>query len=384
MNKNFLLCLASILFAYVLLEFGLTALFSPAAPETYWVWSNDRTITFDPVAGFRLTREEAYRSRITKGQVEYCGVYRGNNRGFADRDNFVPERTIPAEKLPRYAVFGDSFSHAQYNPHNWPDHAEDLLFDAGRPTQLLNFALDGQGLANWWSILRGEIEKRNYQIDGVIFAVFEDNLFRPFTMIHMNAGKLYLGRLPYWNAERTPKSFAEASRYMPEVKAAHLLDRRNFFRALSGEWTPPVEREWFLLGRMRKLLGRILPPAPLPAPPGLPEDCGPETNEPWRQRMVDEIATIVRRHKWKAIVVYLPSRDDLLAHGKDTFHRSETRRFAEKIGAEFHDSTSLYEALDEADIRGHFLPYDGHWNTEGSDIFAEFMFDLLTRQGRDR
>lgn len=385
-TRNTLLCIASFIFIYGFLEVCSTYFFSSTTLDSYWVYSNDKTFLFDPVSGYRMSREPTRRARITNGIIEYIGLYQGNNRGFADRDNFTFERTVSADRLPRYGVFGDSFSHAHFNIHNWPDYAEDLLYDAGRPMQLLNFSLDGQGLANWWSILKGEIERQNYQLDGLIFAVYEENLFRPFTMIHTENHRLYLGRVPFWNPEQYPKSFEQSVRYMPDIRNWFIFDEQGFFRALTGAWKPKVEREWFILGRAKQLFAKVVPPK-TPAAATLPEGCGPETNEPWRQRMIGEIAESVRQHRWKALVIFIPGRDSLLAHAQenlavDSHNKAETRRFAKAIGAEFHDSTILYKGMSDEEIRNHFLPYDGHWNLKGSDLFGRFVADIVARPAR--
>src|SRR5947209_1950318 len=64
-----------------------------------------KTIFFDPVRGYRLTRTPARTARITDGRIEYVGAYRGNNQGFPDRDDFGPKRD-KSYRL-RFAVLGD-------------------------------------------------------------------------------------------------------------------------------------------------------------------------------------------------------------------------------------------------------------------------------------
>jgi hypothetical protein len=71
----------------------------------------------------------------------------------------------------RVAVFGDSFSAGQQSAVNWPDRAEDITRDTGTRVQFLNFSMDGAGLANWWSVLTKLVDRDNYDLDAVVFAV---------------------------------------------------------------------------------------------------------------------------------------------------------------------------------------------------------------------
>lgn len=90
--------------------------------------------------------------------------------------------------------------------------------------------------------------------------------------------------------------------------------------------------------------------------------------------MIDDVGRMVRGKP--VMVLYVPSRAALLGQD-DSRYKSETRRFAEKIGAAFHDSAELYKGMSAQMVRGHFLPDDGHWNQRGSDRFAAYVSALL-------
>jgi len=71
-----------------------------------------KPLRFDPVRGYRLSTVPSRFARKTNGVIEFVGELRGNNQGFADRDDFSPERD--ATGIKRLAVFGDSFTAAQF------------------------------------------------------------------------------------------------------------------------------------------------------------------------------------------------------------------------------------------------------------------------------
>jgi hypothetical protein len=333
---NTLVVVVSMAATYVLLEVGSTWFFGRSLEGSYFVYSGSRTLKFDPISGYRLTREITFMTRITRGVVEYFGFYKGNNRGFPGRD-FTPERQ---DQRKRFAVFGDSFTHADYLARSWPAYVEDLTFDRGRPIQLLNFALDGTGLANWWSIIQGEVD--GYQLDGVIFAVYGDNLFRTFTMIHTENGKWWLAPLPYWNPSRYPKTLADALPFMRELEApTYIVDERRFWDSLSGAWKPPGIGEWFIQHQVSKHISafRRQPHANFVPPPPDPDD------EKWREFIITDIAATIKRHAWKPIVVYLPPQSDLLAREGETRYQSRDttlcpspgRIFPRQLGTLYRD-----------------------------------------------
>src|SRR5262245_58889199 len=132
------------------------------------------TFTFDPVCGYRVGSAPFRVVRITNGQLEFVGLRLGNAQGFCSWYDFGPER--PPGYRSRIAVFGDSFTDAYYLAQSWPDRVEHLARVRGEPIQLLNFAQFGAGLANWWSIIKRYLDADRYQIDGVIFAVWESDL----------------------------------------------------------------------------------------------------------------------------------------------------------------------------------------------------------------
>jgi len=109
--------------------------------------NQNKSIRFDPVRGFKLLKQPLRVFRITKGDIEYYGNIRGNNQYFQDRDDWYPKK--PNKDISRWAVFGDSFTAGHYLEMNWPDRVEDTT----QNLMLMNFTVDGGGLANWYNII---------------------------------------------------------------------------------------------------------------------------------------------------------------------------------------------------------------------------------------
>jgi hypothetical protein len=337
-----------------------------------------KTIEFDPIRGYRLGMTPARTARITDGRIEYVGVYRGNSQGFPDRDDFGPKRD-PAFKR-RFAVFGDSFTHAPYLGENWPARAEDLTLERGEPVQFLNFALSYTGLANWWSILTRIVKAENYEIDGVIFVVWETNLLRSFTIQatqrpHKPYQKLLFGRCYTWDPKEFPQSEGDALRFLEEDKMQYLLPPEEFEQVLQGKWPPSVPRHLrpMILTKLVRTARTMLRPSELKSTPETPGDF-----EPGRKKLIDEIRGFLDSRKLPAVVIHLPSRETVLNPTRDSaLHFEKAQAFAAALGAKFLDGGQMFKQMNAAEVRAYFFPHDGHWNQKGSNRFAEFVVEHI-------
>lgn len=360
----------------------LEALASAIAWSSWWdrsVWlfeESGRTWHFDPVRGYRLTSTPSRFCRISNGKFEYVGTARGNSQGFPDRDDFGPKRSAPGVK--RYAIFGDSFTEAQYLAHNWPDRAEDLSRDHGQPVELLNFAIAGGGLANWWSVLTKLVAAEDYELDGAIFCVYPGDLRRTFSVWeHRNAQHPLFGRTAGWDPDTFPTTLAEAKPFLHEHPAL-IVSAEEFERTLQGHWprSAPQRFRPYLLTQV----WRFVHPSP-PSP--LEEENAPVlrlSRDFARASLIRDMRQILAERRLPVMVVHIPDRDSLLdpTHAP-TWPVREVVEFADRIGGIYLDATPVFAGKSAAEIRANFLPYDGHWSQAGSDRFAAYLMQHLDR-----
>ncbi len=363
--------------AYLFVEAATTLWYLATAsrPEAYWVFEESgRTFHFDPIRGYRLSEVPSRVARITRGQVEYASVVRGNNQGFPDRDDFGPERE-PGDGR-RIAVLGDSFTSAQFLEVNWPDRAEEILRERGDATRLLNMAVDGAGIANWWSILARLVDAEDYDLDGVIFAAYSGDLRRRFSIADHTVGPhANLSRLPHWDPRTYPSTLEEARPHLRPNPNSFILSSDEFDRALAFEWLPPMRFRFDLahrIGIVARRIGEVLS-----------SDETPGVAAPPRERariFDDDLREFLRRRDLESTVVYLPRKSRVLEGGEAGVHYRETVDFAESLGARFVDGTEAFAGLESAAAGDYWFEYDGHWNQRGSDQFARFMAELIAEQ----
>ncbi len=351
--------------------------------SSFWVFEESgKTVQFDPIIGLRYTTIPSRSARITNGQAEYVATFRGNTQGFPDQDDFVPERREAAIRL---AVLGDSFTAGEHLPVNWPERVEMLARVDAYPLELLNFSVSGGGLANWWSIVTRHVALQAYELDGLVFAVFEGDLRRSFSFSdHRGYRRHVFARSPSWNPSDWPKTLEEARNLLQELEG-FIVDAQTFERAIHGQWNPYLPRPWRLYAtlRLQELLQRYTGDAvPARMPPRLPSEL------PFQKGQLDLIGDIKRfldERDLPVLIVTIPSREALLAQAPVP---ADSAEFARLLGGTLVDGTAAFAGMTEAAVRGHWLPQDGHWAEAGSDRFAawfyRYLIDWLGQQQRQK
>src|SRR6516162_7965158 len=138
-GRRLLIIALQILIPYALVEAVVTARawWTRSDASYFLLEDTGRTFFFDPIRGYRLGITQARCALYVRGQWEYFGTFRGNAQGFPYRGDFGPARPNAATR--RFAVFGDSFTHAPFLSQSWPERVEDRFRDKGESVALLNF-----------------------------------------------------------------------------------------------------------------------------------------------------------------------------------------------------------------------------------------------------
>lgn len=340
-------------------------------PESHWVYENNGTgwsYSFDPILGYALSSQPARIATVaSNGVIETTGTIRGNNLGFPDDHDFTPQRDDPTRV--RVAVFGDSFTAGYYAPRSWPEVAE----ERAPQIDFMNFAVDGGGLVNWWSVVTRHLAPQRYELDGVVFAVFGDDLRRRFSIYddgyRVDGADVFYGRVPLAQISRLPETRTDAQGYLEPVDRFVRVTPERYEALLRGEWRPRSARPFrpFLLARALGIARGLAasPPEP-PADPGF---------DPTRLRLMEEIGAAINDRGIPMLVVYLPWRDEFRDKDDPLGSVDEVREFATLIGADFLDGRAAFAGVQGGEFRGCWLPYDGHFSELGMQRFGDFVAD---------
>ncbi len=366
----------ALLLGYLLAELAVTAYrgFSWAGASFGLFAESGRTVHFDPIRGYILTKQPSRWGRITNGTVEFVGWLKGNSQGFPSRTDFAPAR--PDDSTRRIAIFGDSFSTGDYLDTNWPDRTQALAEAGGEKLQLLNFSLDGVGLANWWSILTRLVAAQNYELDGIMFVFFGNALERKFFVAENNGFRHTWRYCASWDPQTYPATVGQTRACPYMLGNAYILSDSEFEQALNRNWPPSIPRSELRPVLAKQTLDYL-------------EWWGDSMQaalwkfrgfDPEQEHLIADIHQFISSRKLPALVVFLPNRDRLLdSTWESDPYRAEAMAFSKKIGAKFVDGSGAFAKMQSADVRKDFFPYDGHWNQAGSDRFAKFRLELIPR-----
>ncbi|MBI2021514.1 SGNH/GDSL hydrolase family protein [Candidatus Daviesbacteria bacterium] len=342
-----------------------------------WLFEDSgKTIRFDPIFGYRLEKQPSRYARITKHYLEYVGIQKGNNLGFPDDSQFEPRKDRVG--LKRIVVFGDSFTSAQYIAENWPQHSEILLQNQGYQVELMNFSQEGIGLANWWRTLTEVIEKDNYEIDGIIFAVFRGDLKRKFVFAtHQNNPHPLSGHLDRWLPTYYPATLAEAKKAMKPLSEAVIVDSSVFDKAIGTTHCPfQVSQKFkpYLMEKVNIQLDLMLHNFNKASVNTVNSNLSYQEASD-RQRIIASIKDFLTKKGLSSLVVYIPSREEETnkASSYSPAEFDDTKKFSQILGSSFIDGRELYAKMSKKEIKNSFFPYDGHWNQLGSNHFADYI-----------
>lgn len=346
-------------------------------PSVYWLFEGKGPrVYFDAVSGYRMHGGPARVAKFVRAkgpfraEAEYVGGFLANSDGYPDRDDFHVTRTEPGTT--RLAVLGDSFTGGDLILH-WPDACEDEVRTRGGSAELLNFSLSGIGLANWHSILTRGIEPGGYRLDGVVFAVWDNDLARRFYVCdHEGTTRRLGGRVDSWDPADYPRTRDEALRFMSTWQA-WIVPPQDFEAAIRGDWKPERPLRPFLTNA---LLDRMRPAPPdggrvgAAVPGTLAADLA--NTERGRGRLVREMKEALDRMGVPVVVVRIPTIEEL-ADRAPAPAEPDARAFADFLGARYLDGAQAFAGLTPQQARENWYPVDLHWNQTGSDRFARWM-----------
>lgn len=342
---------------------------------------------FDPALGYRWVGTMARNTRILYGKVVADTKFAINQQGFISRQNYSNKKVFPFAK--RYIVFGDSFTAATNLHTSWPDRTTTLRSEKMKqPCEFYSFAVSGGGLANWHAIFFKNIVP-HFEFDGLILAVYGNDLSRNFSILDMDATGGYFGRF----AAQPSGLLDYKTNYSPHMKKIfRIMSNREIDKLAASpykikRWTfaPPnayaLGKIWDSLSvRINMITGEV-PFGYLKSSKSLAfTDIAISLGEE-KAAMLDEILTWCRQNKKEVLLIYIPSLQDLLLKTVNTrwvsIIFSEIAGIAEHYKVPYYDGSLAFDGLSQTELRKHWLLYDGHWNQAGSDRFASALGEFL-------
>jgi hypothetical protein len=371
-----LFLLVVIVATYVALEVVVSTTFyalgwiQPEGSKEVEAAGTDPIFVFDPIAGYRIgPTPRRYAVIDANGELECSGILKGNNLGFPDSMDFDAKR--PPSGVRRVAVMGDSMTAAQFLPRNWPETAEAILAKDGPPIEVMNFAVDGGGIVNWWGIITKRIDVNDFEIDGIVFAVCCDDLYRGLFVRHdyVESGEhsIAAGRVQGMKPPFLPRALSDAERWFLPFETP-LISPQAMDRIMGGERYHANDPMKYLvvtrLALMVYLINQFREQGKVDGE--IPFDAD-------LQRLISDIAEVLQRRKIPALVVSVPNLDP---GPPTTIHQHlpyDVQKFAELLGTTAVAGSGAFADLSSEQQRACYLRSDPHLSSMGSDRFAAFL-----------
>jgi hypothetical protein len=220
------------------------------------------------------------------------------------------------------------------------------------------------------------LDPEDYEIDAVVVAALSFDLLREF-FIHETRGYDHWmgGYVPAPKPSEWPKDLDEARPYLREIDG-YILSPAQFDAVVARQWHPlapqhawePYSPVWiqavsvFFLDLLDLL---ITGGNPLVLP---------DAFYPWQDEMIQDMVDYLDRRSLPVMLVRVPIKSQVMG-GEEP--EPLLLQFGEALGADFVDGAIAFDGFSKAQIDAHWMPYDPHWNQEGSDRFADLLFDSL-------
>ena len=397
-SVNLLLLIAATGFSYLVLEFflylliGFNVIANPVKIEdgSFGVFNRPCAV-YDSTSGYKWLPVEARLTKIVNNEVVFDQRFSGNNMGYISEQDYSYKKSDILTK--RYMVFGDSFTSAEFLDTPWPDRVQQLLDEqANGKYDIYSFAIDGGGLYNWYRIFRYEIVP-NYKFDGVIFAIWGNDLDRDFALMHHSDTMAYFNYF-----ETVPENFQDfEENYIPdmwetaEIVPDSILDER---KARALEPTPFFEfpkPDLFLLHLIPQAFERLSfrerqenfeerffsnkeSADSLMGMQQIEENYGRDKVE-----MLEYVIAHCQENDKEVILAVLPEQMGIEYNREGGYNiiQSEVSFLSRHYQTGYFDGYHPFWDLNDAEVTDCFLKYDPHWSQEGSDRFARAFASYL-------
>ncbi len=358
--------MARYLFVEVIFSSAIVLGWLQTEQQEYCFVDTGSPLRFDPISGYRISNTPTPLAQFADNKLVYVSEWRGNQQGFQDSKDFTAKPTD--KNTYRIAIMGDSYTAAPYLKVNWPERCEMLANEEGVNLEFMNFAVDGSGIANWWSIVTRLLEPEGYQIDALLFAVFDDNLERSFFFSQCHKGYTWCGYdpIPYglkWDVSNWPTTPKEAMR--SSYRDAALVSQERFDRALQEKRFLPVRPYFAKYMRTTMqfviLLYRLLWEQP-------------EQNQELKSMMWEQMAKFASDRGVKVYVFRVPHQGTLSYPESN----AQIEDFSIRLGADYYDGVKAFpEGKSHEEYSDYFLYKDPHWCQLGSDKFADYVYEII-------
>ena len=368
-------------------------------PEYYWPEEElgvpifpyfDRECSgYDNVRGFRW-RNQGRATKIANGNLVFDHAFKPNNKGYISNLDYTFKKNDST--VFRWMVLGDSFTDGYYLETPWVDKTNFLLKDSV-PHELYSFGINGGGILNWNSVFFNEIVP-NYEYDGIVIAIFGNDLARDFFIMDHSSPWAYFG----WKGGIIPGDTQKIEQIRPLLDSLNLVKNKEFIEGRLAEISGRgINRpNLFLLTKIvnymraksalqkfkdeiHKIYSRELAFAAKEEDVTYNMDAFKHEFGPNYAEKLSGIMEYANSHNKKIIFATVPELPGLQMSKQNNppILNAKIKALAENFNVNYFDGYNAMQGEAEDSLWELFLTFDGHWSQKGSDLFAKGFAEYL-------
>jgi len=332
---------------------------------------------YDSIRGYRWYGKNNRIVYFVNGDTIIDQTFTPNNEGFICNIDYKKKK--PSHIKKRYIVLGDSYTDAEFLEETWVDRLNKELPDS---IEFYSFARSGGGLKNWHKVYFEEILP-NYEFDGIIIAVAEDDLYRDYIFQHHDEKKAPTGFAPKLLSHFDVEKFSSYTFFYHEMLSDNIIySRLNMEEREVGFhfWRKMKEKANVVIYKCN-INQDIIKDSLKKDELNNPEKAFISFYGEQRLDIFSQIIQSCKKNKKDVILTGIADYYFTSQYRKTGISRQQfTLRFlAQKFDIDYFDSTFIFDKLNDRELRDSFFEYDEHWNQKGSNLFAEKFYKYYTK-----
>ncbi len=332
---------------------------------------SESSVSFDSVLGYRWNRDSVTVRKFAMETMVFENTFKGNNFGQHSSREYFQRKS--SNHVKRWIIFGDSFTDAYFLKRGWVDVLDSLYKASEDSVELYSFSVNGGGIKNWYQIFTRFLES-DFEYDGVVFAVFGNDLARDFFVMHQDSGKTlsqYYGTPP--DMDMVKMDLNENKRIINENNIHSEVDSRWYVsRTLNYVYRTCLEIKYYrsLKNSTQDLREQFIQPADL----RLDDKYFIKKYGDKYYLFAQMLLSLKHSHKSVA-AISIPDEYGLSLNraSKTTSVQQELSWISKEFGLTYIDGYHLLLKYTSDNVEA-FIPLDGHWNQHTSDSFAKAIY----------
>ena len=365
-RSGWVVSLSILMWAYPLGELALYIKSTPRGATGF----NRACAQPDSVRGYRWVERDIRYFKTAAGQLVFDNHFAVNKQGWVMREDYQYKK--PDSLTNRWMLFGNSFSAGIMLETNLPNRLQELFDqDTAVNDEVYSFAVDGGGIMNWAQTFQHEVVP-DYEFDGMIFCLFEDNLYRDLMVLQVTEETSYIGRIKpsEWDQLQSDwtklENLDQSKLYWGDAEIQSAINH------------PHKPFSWPLKTQMLSLLKGSKSGSPQQRRAASNIDELQQKIGSDKFKLFEQMLEWCKIHGKQVVLASVPSRTGLMnRQSEKTWHQKEMELIAGHYQLPYFDGYEVFEGNSEEVVEHYWLYHDGHWNQAGSNLYAHGLFKFL-------